>query len=145
MLGPAVLWLSEPERPSVAEGGIGGVGEFCALQLLDVPAGVPDAVSRDDGGAGGGVDRDRIGRVGEVDRIAFVDTGQQGPSGAILCVLTILRLSTAEPIFAGIVPFQGGNKYGPLVAWGKDGLVWRDAGFNAFNTVASRLYIFRSY
>jgi len=79
------------------------------------------------------------------DRIAFIDNGLQSLSGAsILCVLTILRLSTGEPIFSGIVPFGGGSLLGPLMAWGTDGLAWRDAGFNGTNSVASQIYIFHT-
>ena len=55
-------------RGVLVDRGVGGGGEFCALQLLDVPAGVSDAVSRDDGGAGGRVDGDRVGGVGDCGR-----------------------------------------------------------------------------
>ena len=53
-----------PARPLV-DRGFGGGGQFRALQLFDLSAGVFDAVSRDERGAGGDLDGDRVGSLGD--------------------------------------------------------------------------------
>ena len=80
----------------------------------------------------------------DADRIAFIDTGLQGPTGAILGPLTIMAVSSAETVFSALVPMNGGSTFGPLISWGTNGFAWRDAGFNGINTPTDRLFIFRS-
>jgi MFS family permease len=95
LLVPALLWLREPEREAVSRAedrtgpmsllripalgvdrGIGRHPQFRALQFLLVPAGVPEALSRTIGGAGGVVDGPRLGRGGRGGRGACGNLGR---------------------------------------------------------------------
>ena len=83
VLAPAVLCLREPERPRsggcrrgyrgaarrvLVDCGLRRRGQFRALQLLHLPAGVSDALSRHERGAGGNLDGDWLGSLGNPGR-----------------------------------------------------------------------------
>ncbi len=78
------------------------------------------------------------------DRIAFLTAGEQiEPSGAILCPLTIFRLSNGDLMQSWLVPFGGMGDSGAFLRWGANGVAYRDAGFNVFTTPSDRLYLFQ--